>query len=76
MECREGGLEPEHPERRRLEGNVLLLRRVRGVVGRDRRDRAVAHRLHSAARSVSVRSGGFIFRFASSVRTASSVRQR
>ena len=45
VERRERGLEPDHPEGRRLERHVLLLARVRGMVGGDRRDRAVAQRL-------------------------------
>ena len=42
------------------------------IAGSSRRARASI----SAARSCSLRSGGFIFRFGSSVRIASSVRQR
>ena len=40
-----GGLQPGHPHRRLLEGNLLFLQRVRGVVGGDALDRAVAQAL-------------------------------
>ena len=52
--------------------------RASAARGRSRSPRSSrrAARRCSAARSSSVRSGGFIFRFGSSVRTASSVRQR
>ncbi len=45
VERRERRLEAGHAERRRLERHVLLVRGVRRVVGRDRLDRPVAHRV-------------------------------
>ena len=45
MEGGEGGLEAGHAHRRLLEGDVLFLRLVRGVVGGDALDRAVAQPL-------------------------------
>ena len=45
VERRERRLQAGHAERRRLERHVLLLARVRRVVGRDRRDRAVVQRV-------------------------------
>ena len=75
VERGERGLEPGDAERRRLERDVLLVPRVRRVVGRDRtRSSPSRSASSSAARSRSARSGGFIFTFGSSERTASSVR--
>ena len=77
VERGEGGLEPGDAERRLLERHLLLVPRVRRVVGRDaRRSSRRGAPSISAARSSALRSGGFIFTFASSERTASSVRQR
>ena len=45
VERGERGLEADDAERRRLERDVLLLRRVRRMVGRDRGDRPVAQRV-------------------------------
>ena len=45
MQRGEGGLQAGHAHRRLLEGNLLFLRRVRGVVGGDALDRAVAQAL-------------------------------
>ena len=45
MERGEGGLEAGHAHRRLLERHLLFLRRVRGVVGGDALDRAVAQAL-------------------------------
>ena len=50
VERRERRLEAGDAERRRLERHVLLLPRVRRVVGRDRGDRAVAQRVDQRAR--------------------------
>ena len=63
VERREGGLQPGGAHRRLLEGDLLLLARVRRVVGGDAVDRARrAGPSMSARRSASARSGGFIFR--------------
>ena len=45
VERREGGLQAGRAHRRLLEGHLLLVARVRGVVGRDAVDRAVAQPL-------------------------------
>ena len=77
VERRERRLEAGHAERRLLERHVLLVPRVRRVIGRDAGDRAVAERVDERLRGRPRRaSGGFIFMFGSSERTSSSVRQR
>ena len=69
-------LQAGRAHRRLLERHLLLVARVRGVVGGDAVDRPVRRPSMSAWRSASVRSGGFIFMRVSSVRTASSVSDR
>ena len=77
VERREGRLQAGHAERRLLERDLLLVQRVRRVVGGDARDRAAAERVDERLPIDRGRlSGGFIFTFASSERTASSVRTR
>ena len=63
---RERRLQADRARGRAVELRLLLLDRVRRVVGRDRVDRAVGEPRRAApSRSSAVRSGGFIFRFVS-----------
>ena len=63
VERGEGGLEAGHAHRRLLERLLLLLARVRGVVGGDAVDRARAQRPRSAPGGrPRARSGGFILK--------------